>query len=188
MQEEHSIRYCPQCATELRWIESQEDSGLVQRLRCPACHWTHWNNPTPVLAAVVELEGRILLARNALWTDGFFGLITGFMEARENPEEGIAREIREETNLETEHLELIGAYGFARRNQVIIAYHARARGTVKLSPELVEYRLIKPAKVRCWTSGTGQALQKWLRSQGHAPEVYEREELVRLEAGLRVEP
>jgi len=44
-----------------------EDSGEKERLRCPACGWTHWNNPTPVLAAIVEVDGRVLLARNALW-------------------------------------------------------------------------------------------------------------------------
>ena len=57
------------------------------RLRCPACDWTHWGNPTPVLAAVVENDAeQVLLARNALWQEGMFGLITGFLEAGESPE------------------------------------------------------------------------------------------------------
>jgi hypothetical protein len=34
-------------------------------------------------------RGRVLLARNAAWTGRMFGLITGFMEAGETPEEGI---------------------------------------------------------------------------------------------------
>jgi NAD+ diphosphatase len=71
-----------------------EDGGAKQRLRCPACNWTHWNNPTPVLAAVIEYEGQILLARNAAWPGRMFALITGFMEAGETPQQGIAREIR----------------------------------------------------------------------------------------------
>lgn len=175
--QEYSIRFCPNCTHGLAWIEVQEDSGLVTRLRCPQCGWTHWNNPTPVLAAVVELEGKILLARNALWKDDFYGLITGFMEAEETPEDGIAREVKEETSLTVRRLELIGVYGFQRKNQVIIAYHAEATGTVALSPELVDYKLIAPDKVRCWTSGTGLALQKWLRSRGHEPEVFERKPL-----------
>ena len=61
-------RYCPQCARELAAILVQEDGGPKERLRCAACGFTHWNNPTPVLAAVVECadrEGRVLLARNA---------------------------------------------------------------------------------------------------------------------------
>lgn len=175
--QDYTYRFCPACAHPLQWIEEQEDGGLVGRLRCTECGWTHWNNPTPVLAAVVELNGKVLLARNAMWKDRFFGLITGFMEAEETPEDGIRREVLEETSLRTVSLELIGVYGFQRKNQVIIAYHAVAEGQIKLSPELVEYKLIAPEKLHCWTSGTGQALQKWLRSRGYEPEVFERRPL-----------
>jgi ADP-ribose pyrophosphatase YjhB (NUDIX family) len=69
-----------------------------------------------------------------------FALITGFMEAGESPQEGIAREVKEETNLDVS-ANLVGAYEFLRMNQVIIAYHVVATGEVRLSPELVDYRL-----------------------------------------------
>jgi len=104
-------RFCPRCAAELAAITQAEDGGDKVRLRCPACGWTHWNNPTPVLAAVIECsdrEGQLLLARNAAWPGRMFGLITGFMEAGETPEQGIAREVAEETALEVESLALIG--------------------------------------------------------------------------------
>ncbi len=123
-------RFCTHCATALEWIEAAEDGGPKQRLRCPACGWTHWNNPVPVLAAVIECadrEGRVLLARNAAWPGRMFALVTGFMEAGETPEEGIRREVAEETALEVDALSLIGVYDFQRMNQVIIAYHALAR-------------------------------------------------------------
>ncbi|QHE87653.1 NUDIX domain-containing protein [Hydrogenophaga sp. BPS33] len=163
------FRFCPQCATPLTLIAQEEDGGLVQRLRCPACGFTHWNNPTPVLAAIVEVEGQILLARNAAWMNKMYGLITGFMEAGETPEEGIRREIAEETALSVDALSLVGVHDFQRMNQVIITYHARAHGEVRLSPELVDYKLMRPEQVRCWRAGTGMALAQWLRSQGHEP-------------------
>lgn len=166
-------RFCPQCATPLAWIAQEEDGGAKQRLRCPACQWTHWNNPTPVLAAVVQYQDRILLARNAAWTHKMYALITGFMEAGETPQDGIAREIAEETNLRATALELIGVYDFQRMNQVIIAYHAVCEGEVKLSPELVDYRLFAYDQVRCWPAGTGHALADWLRSRGHEPQYME---------------
>ncbi len=150
-----------------------EDGGPKTRLRCTACDFTHWNNPTPVLAAVVECidrGGQILLARNAAWTHRMFALITGFMEAGETPQEGVAREVTEETALTVDALSLIGVYDFQRMNQVIIAYHAQARGEIVLSPELAEYKLFAPADVRCWPAGTGYALADWLRAQGHEPQ------------------
>ncbi len=165
-----AYRYCPCCATPLAMLALEEDSGLVERLRCPACGFTHWNNPTPVLAAIVELDGRILLARNAAWPrPDMFGLITGFMEAGETPEDGIRREIAEETSLRVSALSLVAVHDFQRMNQVIITYHALAHGEVKLSPELVDYRLAPPQEVLCWRAGTGLALAQWLRGRGIEP-------------------
>jgi NADH pyrophosphatase NudC (nudix superfamily) len=168
----HDYRFCPSCGTGLQTIELLEDGGPKSRLRCPGCHWTHWNNPTPVLAAVIECadrDGQLLLARNAAWSGRMFGLVTGFMEAGETPTDGLTREVAEETALEVLAHELIGVYDFQRMNQVIIAYHVLARGEIRLSPELAEYKLYRPEDVMCWPAGTGHALADWLRSRGHEP-------------------
>ena len=168
-----AFKFCPQCATPLEFIPLLEDGGEKERLRCGACGYTHWNNPTPVLAAVVEYQGKVLLAQNAAWPGKMFALITGFMEAGETPQGGIAREIQEETSLTASALKLIGVYDFQRMNQVIIAYHAVCHGEVKLSPELVDYRLYALQDVKCWPAGTGYALADWLRTRGHEPEFVE---------------
>jgi NAD+ diphosphatase len=167
------FNFCPQCATPLAFITLAEDGGDKERLRCPTCGYTHWNNPTPVLAAVIEYQGQILLARNAAWPEKTYALITGFMEAGETPQEGITREIAEETSLTTTALNLLGVYDFQRMNQVIIAYHAVCHGDVQLSPELVDYRLFDLADVKCWPAGTGYALAEFLRSRGHEPQFIE---------------
>lgn len=167
------FRFCPCCASALESLELIEDGGQKTRLCCTACGFTHWNNPTPVLAAVIECtdrDGHLLLARNAAWPARRFALITGFMEAGETPEEGIAREVAEETALAVDSLSLIGVYDFQRMNQVIIAYHVAARGEVRLSPELAEYRLFAPQEVKCWAAGTGRALADWLTHRGHQPQ------------------
>jgi hypothetical protein len=71
--------------------------------------------------------------------------------------------------LQVSALKLIGAYDFHRMNQVIIAYHAVASGTVKLSPELAEYKMFNFDELVCWPAGTGYALGDWLRTQGIEP-------------------
>ncbi len=169
----HEFKFCPNCATPLEMISSLEDGGEVQRMRCVACGYTHWNNPVPVLAAVIEYNGQILLARNAAWPGKMYALITGFMEAGETPKGGIEREIAEETSLTTHELNLIGVYDFQRMNQIIIAYHAVADGEVKLSPELADYKLYEYNAVKCWPAGTGYALADWLRGRGIEPEFVE---------------
>jgi NAD+ diphosphatase len=139
-------------------------------MRCPVCKYTHWNNPTPVLAAVVQYHGQILLARNAAWGPKMYALITGFMEAGETPEGGISREVKEETNLDVSEVNLLGVWDFQRMNQVIIAYHVVADGDVQLSPELADYRLYDYADIKCWPAGTGFAMAEFLKRRGFTPE------------------
>ena len=161
-----ALRFCPVCAEPLTTVFD----GERDRLGCPSGHWKHWDNPLPVLAALVEVEGRILLARNAAWTAKTFALITGFMERGETPEEGVARELKEETNLDAQEITLIGNYEFMRKNEVILAYHVKAAGEIRLSPELVEFRLIAPEKLRPWRAGTGYAMADWMTARGLAVE------------------
>jgi NAD+ diphosphatase len=172
----YAPNFCMHCGTALALLTRDEDGGPKARLRCTGCEWTHWNNPTPVLAAIIECtdqNGHVLLARNAAWPGRMFALITGFMEAGETPEEGITREVAEETSLAVDKLSLVGVYDFQRMNQIIIAYHALAHGEVKLSPELAEYKMFALPDLRCWRSSTGYALADWLRSIGHDPQFIE---------------
>lgn len=164
--DDNSFKFCPVCAAPL--IRRVDDDAAKIRLACPHGHWTHWDNPLPVLAAIVQLDDRILLARNAAWSEGKFALITGFMERGETPEQGVARELKEETDLDAGQTTLIGVYEFMRKNELIIAYHVKASGTVRLSPELLEYRLVEPADLLPWRAGTGYALADWMRSRGIA--------------------
>ena len=156
------FRYCPLCATSL----TRQHHADRERSACPACGWVHWDNPAPVVAALIELEGRILLARNRAWPEKMYALVTGFLERDETPLEAVAREVAEETGLHTKAATLIGVYEFRRKNEVIVAYHVEAEGTVRLGEELVDFRLIEPARLRPWQLGTGLAMADWMRGRG----------------------
>lgn len=161
------FRFCPWCASALEHMEM----GGSRRLVCSAtgCGFVHWDNPTPVVAAVVEHEGKVLLARNVAWPVDWYALITGFLEKDESPEEGILREVREETGLDPQAAHFIGHYEFRRMNQLIIAFHVPATGTVKLNEELADYRHEVFDQARYWEAGTGYALRDWLRGKGYEP-------------------
>ncbi len=156
-----SWRFCPLCAAPL----ARRMVGERERDACTGCDWVHWDNPTPVVAAVIEYDGRVLLARNRAWPPKMFALVAGFLERGETPAEGVLREVKEETDLDADCAHLIGVYEFMRRNELIVAYHVPARGTVRLGEELAEYRLVEPAKLRPWPQGTGQALADWMRAR-----------------------
>jgi NAD+ diphosphatase len=163
-----SYTFCPQCAKPL---SPRMDEG-GERHACPdaACGFVHWDNPVPVVAAVVEHEGAIILARNKAWPVPFYALITGFLEKTDpSPQEAVAREVQEELGLQATGVHFIGHYPFARQNQIILAYHVPATGVITLGDELSDYKRIPPEKARYWPVATGLALRDWLISQGHCP-------------------
>ncbi len=162
-----TYRFCPQCTRPLTVMPV----GGRDRLCCDdaRCGFVLWDNPVPVVAAVVEHEGKIILARNVAWPRHFYALITGFLEAGESPEIGVQREVEEELGLEPLGANFIGLYDFFRKNQLLIAYHVPARGTVKLNEELDDWKHVAFDDVVYWPAGTGYALRDWLQRQGYSP-------------------
>lgn len=155
-------KFCERCGAAL---EARHD-GERERAACPACGFVAYGNPTPVVAALVETPGGILLARGRGWPAKMFGLVAGFLEAHETPETGVLREVKEELGLDAEIVGLIGAYAFDMRNEVIIAYHVRARGEPTLGEELEEIKRVPPEKLRGWDFGTGLAVKDWVARRG----------------------
>lgn len=160
-----TMRFCPRCARELI---DRTAVDVVRRV-CPddACGYVFYDNPLPVVAALLEHEGSVLLVRSRGWPAGWFGLVTGFLERGETAEQGIVREVKEETGLDAEVAGLIGVYDFVERNEVIIAYHVRGHGSVTLGDELEAFKPVAPEKLRAWPFGTGHAVRDWLARRAH---------------------
>jgi NADH pyrophosphatase NudC (nudix superfamily) len=157
------MQYCPNCAAELT---SAVQAGRL-RLKCsaPGCDYVFWDNPIPTVAAVVELDGEVILVRQKGWPEKWLGLVSGFLEKGETPEQGILREVHEELGLQGEIVRFIGVYSFFLRNQLILAYHVRGRGEITLGDELESCKRLPPERVRPWELGTGPALRDWLAGQ-----------------------
>lgn len=165
--------FCPQCATEL--IDRDDLDERVRRA-CPHCDFVHYDNPAPVVAAIVEHDGDVILARNKAWPKTWYALVTGFLERGETAAEAVVREVKEELNLDGEIISFVGVYSFFEMNQVILAYHIRATGEVRLGEELIDYKRVPPEQLKPWPMGTGAAVRDWLAAQR---EVIERKEVVK---------
>ena len=158
------MKFCPTCASPLK---PRQDDERHPRLVCSAeaCGYTWYDNPLPVVAAIVEHGGAVILVRNKGWPDSWFGLVSGFLEKGESPEEGILREILEEVGLRGEVLGFIGAYPFVEMNQIILAYHVRAQGEIVAGEEIASVKTVPVDKLRPWPLGTGHAVRDWLAAR-----------------------
>ncbi len=88
------------CGNALTFLESGDRTAPA----CsePTCNFVDWNNPVPGAHVLVSLEGRVLLVRRGnMPMKGDWCLPGGYMESYENPEQTAARELLEETGLES---------------------------------------------------------------------------------------
>ena len=89
------FKFCPKCGSK----EFEIHSPLSRH--CSHCGFTYYQNPRASTAAfIINAKGELLVARRAKEpAKGTLDLPGGFVDNEENAEEGIVREIREETGL-----------------------------------------------------------------------------------------
>ena len=158
------MKYCPECASLLKL----ERVDGVERKACssPECSFVHWDNPVPVVAALVQYQGKIVLARNSQWPEGMFSLVTGYLERGETPEEAAVREVKEELGLNGKVQDFIGCYSFTEKNQVILAHSVAATGELTTGSEITEVRLLSREELKRWQFGrlalSSAIVERWL--------------------------
>lgn len=163
-QTNQSMKYCPECAStlEFRHIDGVERKACVS----PECNFVHWDNPVPVVAALVQYKDRIVLARNARWPKSIFSLVTGYLERNETPEDAVVREVKEELDLSGKVQEFIGCYSFIEKNQVILAYWVIVTGELRTGDEISEVKLLSRDELKRWRFGrfvlTAAITKRWL--------------------------
>lgn len=152
--------YCPWCGKKLviKKIEGRDHAACDDG----SCGYVFWDNPLPVVAAIVEHEGAVVLARGRGWPENMFGLITGFLEKGESPADAVRREVREELGLDSAIVGFVGMYPFFQKNQLLLVYHLAAEGEIVLNDELAEVKHVPREKLRSWPFGTGPAVKDWL--------------------------
>lgn len=129
------FKYCPDCG-ELLSARELGDEGLVPW--CERCGKPWFDMfPVAVISLVYNEKGEVLLLRQNYISTEFFNLVSGYVTPGENAEVCAVREIREETGLVVENLELILTNWFARKEMMMIGFFAGVRSTeLRLSSEV----------------------------------------------------
>jgi NAD+ diphosphatase len=118
-------RYCGRCG-------SPTERSSTERVRtCTRCGHGAYPRLSPAIIALIERDGRALLARNARFTLPFFSTLAGFVEIGETLEAAVAREIREEAGIEIADIRYFGSQPWPFTGSLMIGFTARwARGDI----------------------------------------------------------
>jgi 8-oxo-dGTP diphosphatase len=92
-------------------------------------------------AVITDANGRVLLLKHRFRPGPGWGMPGGFLEAGEQPEEALRRELREEVGLELEKLKLFTTRTFQTPKQVEIVFTAQAIGR----PDQLSFEIQKAA-------------------------------------------
>lgn len=114
-------RFCAQCggATVLA-------KGGWQR-NCQTCGAQHFPRTDPVAITLVEhADGRLMLGRGLGWPEGRFSALAGFVEPGESIEEGVAREVFEESGVRVRDVIYVASQPWPFPSQLMIGCHAHA--------------------------------------------------------------
>ncbi len=102
------FRYCPRCGSQSLG-PAEPDRNPVH---CSACGFTLYFNPSSSAGALIlDSAGKLLVVKRAREpAKGKFGIPGGFVDPGESLEETVAREVREEVNLELRNLRFFASF------------------------------------------------------------------------------
>lgn len=119
------FQYCPDCGARLT-PKSIGDEGLVPF--CEPCSrpWFDMFSSCTITLVVNEENEALLLNQNYI-SSRYCTLVSGYIKPGETAEETARREVKEETGVDVDALELIGTFWFGKKDMLMIGFFARAQ-------------------------------------------------------------
>ena len=164
-------RYCPKCGQSLQEIIL--GMNKAPRLKCLDCGFIFYQNSKPTASALIVNGGKVLLGKRSIEPyKNYWDILGGFLELGESPEHGVHREIKEETGLDIEILDLLGIfmdeYGPGGEATLNICYLAKVvAGEAKPADDVDELRWFTASDIPknlAFKNGRG-IIDLWLKKQ-----------------------
>ena len=130
---DRSHRFCSFCATPL-----VEQPGEIAKI-CPSCSTMSYPRLSPAVIMTVENGDEILLGRSPHFPKGMYSTLAGFVEPGETLEQAVVREVREEVNVQVDHVSYFASQPWPFPHSLMVGFTARyARGDIVLDPVEIE--------------------------------------------------
>ena len=106
---------------------------------CPACKFISFPRLSPAVIMSVVRGKEILLARSPRFPAGMYSTLAGFVEPGETLEETVAREVREEVNVEVCKIKYIDSQPWPFPHSLMIGFSAQyASGDIRTDNNEIE--------------------------------------------------
>lgn len=115
-------RFCSRCGQPT--TAHAHDRAMV----CTACDYAQYPRLAPCVIALVTRGDEILLARSPRFPEGVYSTLAGFIEAGENIEEALAREIREEVGVEIARPQYLASQSWPFPHSLMLGFHVAWAG------------------------------------------------------------
>lgn len=123
-------RFCGRCGVPTVRLINERAT------RCPQCGLLNFPRLSPAIIVAIERAGKILLARNAAFKNGFFSVLAGFVEPGEDLESAVRREVMEEVGIEIDDIRYMGSQPWPFPNSLMIGFTARwAAGEIRIDEQ-----------------------------------------------------
>ncbi|QRV02553.1 NAD(+) diphosphatase [Arcanobacterium phocisimile] len=116
-------RFCEQCGTPL------VSDRLGRKRQCATGHVVFPRMDPAVIMAIVDEQGRLLLARNSRWLQGRVSVLAGFLEPGESFEQAVRRETREEAGVQVDRVRYLGSQSWPFPRSLMVAFVGYTRET-----------------------------------------------------------
>ncbi len=115
---EYTVYYCTTKTERLdsNWI-FKDDICVMDNVDKILRKATNMTYVRPSVLAIIEKNNKILMVKSTRGVSkGFWNLPGGFIDYMEKPEDGLKREVKEETNLDVKKMKLFGVYNHKFEN------------------------------------------------------------------------
>jgi NAD+ diphosphatase len=123
-------RYCGVCGTPTHRIAGERG------VKCPSCGFSAYPRISPAMMVLITKGDSILLASNVNFPPTRYSALAGFLEAGENIEEAVHREVFEEVGLAVKDLRYFASQSWPYPHSLMIGFTAEyAGGEIVTQPD-----------------------------------------------------
>jgi NAD+ diphosphatase len=124
-----SHRFCAACG------EQSVQSMAGWQRDCPACKTPHYPRTDPVVIMLITDGNRTLLGRSPHWPEKMYSCLAGFLEPGETLEAAVAREVKEETDIDIGPVKYVASQPWPYPSSLMIGCMAAATSTtIRIDP------------------------------------------------------